>query len=159
MSMRAPLYALLVIVAAGLAACDPTPPADVDEAALDDAVGQAIGSPSTCVLVAEADGDLVYRYGSNTICARSILACDAPGTTTVGVQLDAVVAGAAARTISCETAPLASRGVAWASGRLPPLKGKPDRNMLYSAMMEGPEAFSGREMRLRLEAAFARAGF
>lgn len=157
--MRAPLAVLLILAAAGLAACDPKPPADVDKAALDEAVARAIGSPSTCVLVAEADGKLVYRYGGATTCARSVLACDAPGTLTAGAQLDAAIAGGPERTISCETAPQASRGVAWASGALPPLEGKPDRNMVYSAMMEGPEALSGREMRLRLEAAFARAGF
>jgi hypothetical protein len=31
--------------------------------------------------------------------------------------------------------------------------------MVYSAFMEGPEALSGREAKLRLEQAFARAGF
>lgn len=156
--MRIPPLILLSAAGVILAACDPKPPADVDEAVLYEAVSRAIGSPSTCVLVAEkASGKLVYRYGNNTTCARSILACDTPGTTTATAQLKAAQAGAS-RTVSCETAAEASRGVAWASGPLPVLDGKPDRQMVYSAFMEGPEAQSGREVRLRLEAAFARAG-
>jgi hypothetical protein len=157
--MRTLTAALLILAAAGLAACEPRPPADVDQAALDEAVARAIGSPSTCVLVAENSGKIVYRYGSNTTCARSILACDAgAATTTAKTQLETARTGVV-RTTSCDTAPEASRGVAWASGPLPKLEGKPDRNMAYSAVMEGPEALSGREARIRLEAAFARVGF
>jgi hypothetical protein len=155
--MRLSSTLLFTAVAAALAACEPKPPSDVDKAVLDEAVSRAIGSPSTCVLVADKSGKLVYRYGSNTTCARSILACDVPGTTTAKTQLLAAQAGAE-RTTSCETAEEASRGVAWASGALPVLEGKPDRQLVYSAFMEGPEAQSGREVRLRLEAAFRRAG-
>jgi hypothetical protein len=153
--------ALALIAAAlavlGLAACEPKLPAGIDKEAMDDAVGQAIGSPSTCVLVAEASGKLVYRYGSHTTCARSINACDRPGTTTLKVQLDAARRGVT-RTASCATAAADSRGVAWASGPLPDLAGKPPRHMAYAAFMEDKNALSGREAKIRLEHAFEKMG-
>ncbi len=155
--MRLMSVAALIAAAAVLAACEPSPPDGVDKAALDEAVARAIGSPSTCVLVAENGGKLAYRYGTHTVCARSIAACDMPGTTTATVQLDAARMGAA-RTASCDTAEEASRGVAWASGPLPALKGKSARGMAYAAFMEGPEALSGREAKQRLENAFAKVG-
>ena len=156
--MRVVAALSLALVAATVAACDPTPPSGVDKAVLDEAVARAIGSPSTCVMVAENRGKLVYRYGGHTVCARSINACDAPGPTTVTVQLDAARMGTV-RTASCDTADQASRGVAWASAPLPVLTGKADRKMAYAAFMESDNALSGREAKLRLEAAFAKVGF
>jgi hypothetical protein len=152
-----PRIAAAALCAVGLAACAPKLPAGVDKDALDDAVAQAIGSPSTCVLAADARGKLVYRYGSHTTCARSIKACDQPGVTTLQVQLDAARAGVT-RTASCDTAEAASRGVAWASAPLPDLPGRPPRHMAYAAFMESDNALSGREAKIRLERAFEKAG-
>jgi hypothetical protein len=152
-----PILGLVMLSAIGLAGCEPTPPEGVDKGVLNEAVARAIGSPSTCVLVAENSGKVVFRYGTNTVCARSIKACDAPGVTTATAQLDAARAGAV-RTASCDTAEAASRGVAWVSGPLPVLEGKPDRGMAYSAFMESDNALSGREAKIRLERAFEKAG-
>lgn len=141
-----------------LAGCAPKLPDGVDEAALDEAVGRAVGSPSTCVVVEGRDGAVAYRYGAHTTCARSLPACDAPGVTTIETQLEAARRGVV-RTASCDTAEEASRGVAWASGPLPVLDGRPDRQMVYAVFMEGGDALSGLETKRRLEAAFERAGF
>jgi len=158
--MRPLIVVSCLAVLLSLGACGPKLPSGVNSQALDDAVANAIGSPSTCVLVAQAsDGKLTYRYGSNTVCARSINACDRPGLTTAQAGLDLSRSTGAVRTASCDTAEGASRGVAWAAGPLPALPGKADRKMVYLAFMEGPEALSGREAKLRLEQAFARAGF
>lgn len=154
---RLPAIAAAALCASSLAACAPKLPDGVDQATLDEAVARAIGSASTCVLVAQADGKLVYRYGTHTTCARSINACDKPGTTTLKIQLDAARQGVV-RTASCATAEADSRGVAWASAPLPDLAGKPPRHMAYAAFMEDKNALSGREARIRLERAFEKAG-
>ena len=150
--------AISVLALCALAACAPKLPDGVDQAALVEAVARAVGSPSTCVVVERAEGGTVYRYGTHTTCARSLPACDAPGVTTIDAQLEAARKGVA-RTASCDTAEAASRGVAWASGPLPVLDGKPDRKMVYGVFMEGADALSGREAKRRLEAAFAKSGF
>lgn len=150
---------LVPVLAFGLilAACAPKPPEGVDAAALDEAVARAVGSPSTCVVVEKRGGGVVYRYGTHTTCARSLPACDAPGLTTIQTQLDAARTGKV-RTASCDTAEEASRGVAWASGPLPALAGRPDRKMVYAIFMESGDALSGLEAKRRLEAAFEKVG-
>jgi hypothetical protein len=153
--MRGVLASALAVLA--LAACAPKLPVGIDAEALDEAVANAVGSPSTCVVVAKRGGGAVYRYGTHTTCARSLPACDVPGVTTIEAQLDAA-RGGVVRTASCDTAQEASRGVAWASGPLPVLPGKPDRQMVYAVFMEGSDALSGLETRRRLESAFAKQG-
>lgn len=150
---------LAPVLAVGLimSACAPKLPEGIDAAALDEAVARAVGSPSTCVVVERRDGGVVYRYGTHTTCARSLPACDAPGVTTVETQLNAARTGKV-RTASCDTAEAASRGVAWASGPLPVLEGKPDRRMVYAVFMESGDALSGLEAKRRLESAFERVG-
>lgn len=151
-------FALSFVAVVGLlCACAPKPPEGVDTAALDEAVAGAVGSPSTCVVVEKKDGGTVYRYGTHTTCARSLPACDAPGLTTIETQLTAARTGVV-RTASCDTAEAASRGVAWASGPLPVLAGKPDRRMVYAVFMESGDALSGMEAKRRLESAFEKAG-
>jgi hypothetical protein len=152
------ILAPLLVVGLILCACAPKLPEGVDAAALDEAVARAVGSPSTCVVVEKRDGGVVYRYGTHTTCARSLPACDAPGVTTIETQLNAARAGKV-RTASCDTAEEASRGVAWASGPLPALEGKPDRQMVYAVFMESGDALSGLETKRRLEAAFEKVGF
>ncbi len=151
------LLAPVLVLGVILTACAPKTPEGVDAAALDEAVARAVGSPSTCVVVEKREGGVVYRYGAHTTCARSLPACDAPGVTTIQTQLDAAKTGKV-RTASCDTADEASRGVAWASGPLPVLTGKPDRRLVYAVFMESGDALSGLETKRRLEAAFERVG-
>ncbi len=143
----------LVAAATVSAACAPATPEGVDTAVLDREIGQAIGDPSTCVLVAErASGKIVYRYGSNTVCARSYPACQEQPARTVDDLLASLGSTAAAVTTSCPTAPDGSRSVGWAAG---PVTG---RDLVFAAVMEGPRALPGMIMADRLAGAFADAG-
>ena len=154
MSMRcaAGLLALSVLFA-----CAPTAPHGVDRDRLDAAVGQAIGDPASCLLIAEAvSGRVVYRYNTHTACARALPACDIPGTRTLDSLLEATARDGRPRGLSCNTTSDASRGVGWASGVIA-AKG-PGKGLIYAAMMEGDRAFPGRMMAERLATAFARAG-
>ncbi|MGH1557991.1 hypothetical protein ACRAWD_09860 [Caulobacter segnis] len=54
--MRRIALAVLATTVMGLAACAPKLPKGVDESALTQAVGKSIGSPSTCVVIADANG-------------------------------------------------------------------------------------------------------
>ncbi len=147
----------LILAAAALAACTPKPPGGVDSATLDAEIARTIGSASTCVLIADAAGATVYRYGSNTICGRELPACAQPGNVTNADVLKAAIAGDA-RTVSCDSTPDASRTVAWASGPVPATAGKP-AGFVYAVAMEGVEALPGREIRQRLESVWPKAGF
>ena len=53
--------ALVGLAALGLSACSGKLPEGVDESILTQSVGKSIGSPSTCVVIADADGKLVWR--------------------------------------------------------------------------------------------------
>jgi hypothetical protein len=141
------------LAAAALAACSPDAPKGVDKNQLDEAVSRAIGDPASCLLIAEQTGGrLVYRYNSHIACARTLPACDQPGTRTLEQLLEATAKDGRARTLSCNSSADASRGVGWASGVLP------EKHLVYAAMMEGPRAFPGRMMADRLARAFAVAG-
>ena len=150
---RRPPEALAALAALALAACAPGAPPGVDKAELDDAVSRAIGDPNTCVLIAERDGgDVVYRYNTATICAKTYPACDRPETISVGdLAEDAARRGGTVQ-LSCNTTADASRGVGWAAGPIP------GKDLVYAAVMEGDRSLPGRIMADRLEAAFRRAG-
>ena len=136
-----------------LTACAPSAPKGVSKDVLDAAISKAIGDPTTCVLMAErASGKRVYRYNTHTACARSLPACEGAQSRTVDDLLRLTVKDGRTRTLSCNTAADASRGVGWASGVIP------GKNLAYAAMMEGDRAFPGRMMAERLEGAFAKAG-
>lgn len=146
-----PLSALLAVLA--LAACSPQAPKGVAKEELDDAISRAIGDPNSCLMIAEAaTGKVVYRYNTHTACANKWPSCEGPGVRTVGELLALTAKDKQARTLSCNTAADASRGVGWAAG---PIAGKP---YVYAAVMEGDRAFPGRMMADRLDGAFARAG-
>lgn len=148
--MRGPLAALIACLAAG--ACSPAIEG-LDEAALADAVGAAIGDPNTCVLLVKADGSVAWRYGTHMTCARELPACgEAGGTITVEALAKAASAGDE-RAISCPSRPDGSTSVAWATGPVPRREA-----LAYAAVMEGERALPGREIKVRLESAFARAG-
>lgn len=137
--------------------CAPKPPGGVDAATLDAEIGNRIGSPSTCVLIADMSGATVYRYGSNTTCGRELPACAQPGNVTADDVLKAATRGDA-RLVSCDSTPDASRTVAWASGPVPASEGR-QGGFVFAVAMEGVDALPGREINTRLEPMWPKAGF
>ena len=153
--MRHPATSFSVVALAamlGLSACSPDAPPGVNRDDLDAAVSKAVGDPATCVLIGKVgSGRLLYRYNTATACDRELPACDVPGVTKVAAVLKATARDSQPRTLSCNSASDASRGVGWAAG---PIEGT---DLVYAAMMEGDRAFPGRMMADRLAAAFRRA--
>lgn len=145
---------VLGAAALGLAACAPQGPKGAQPSRLDAQIAQAVGDPSTCVLLADAaTGQVVYRYGTDFNCDRLLPACDAPG------QLNARTALTFAtrpggRLASCASVADGSRTVGWAEGPAP----SKTRRLTYSAVMEGQRALPGHEMNARLYDAFQAAG-
>lgn len=122
--------------------------------ALDDAVAKAIGDPATCLLIARAsDHKVLYRYGDGFNCVRGLPACDRPGALSAEGAL--ALATPAGRTKSCDSTASGDRTVAWAEGKV---KSTHQRDLVYSAMMEGQRALPGIEMAARLDEAFADVG-
>ena len=148
--------ALVAITAVGLSACSAKLPADVDEAALTKAIGRSIGSPSTCVIVADAQGRTVWRGGGYITCSRNLPSCQGGETTTAPDVLKASL-GKPARFISCPTT--GTNTVGWAIGPVPTGAGRPPRNLTYVAVMEGDKALPGLEIKERTERALEKAGF
>ena len=158
--MRRPLMqrgALVALAAAGLSACSPKLPEGVDDSALTQAIGRSIGSPSTCVVMADQQGRLVWRGGGYVTCARNLPSCE--GTTTTAEQVLRANLGKPARFLSCASPAAAGNTVGWAIGPVPPGEGKPDRRLTYVAVMEGDRALPGLEIKDRVERAFRKAGF
>lgn len=147
---------LVALAAAGLSACSPKLPAGVDEAVLTQAIGKSIGSPSTCVIVADDKGRTVWRGGGYITCSRNLPTCQGVETTTAGDVLKAGL-GKPARFISCPTT--GANTVGWAVGPVPTGEGKPARNLTYVAVMEGERALPGLEIKERVEHDFRKAGF
>lgn len=147
--------ALIAAAAVGLSACSAKLPAGVDEAALTQAVGRSVGSPSTCVIVADAEGRTVWRGGGYITCSRNLPSCDGAQTTAEAVLKAGL--GKPARFTSCPTT--GANTVGWAVGPVPSGEGKPPRNLTYVAVMEGERALPGLEIKERLERAFKKAGF
>jgi len=137
------------------AACSRSPSAGgVPTRALDAAVAHAIGDPATCLLMAQAaTGRVVYRYGDGFNCARPLPACDRPGTLSAQSALP-LASTPGGRFASCASVADGSRMVGWAEAKVPDAKG----DLVYSAVMEGPNALPGRWINSRLADAFARAG-
>jgi hypothetical protein len=163
--MRAhrPCWSLLAVglIAAWAGACSkpaagggqaPAAKSRLPSAALDQAIGQAIGDPATCVVIAQrTSGKVLYQYGELFNCVRGLPACDRPGMLTAR---DALALAPAGRQTSCASVPDGSRTVGWAQG---PVSAKsPD--LVYSAVMEGQNALPGHEMAARLADAFSGAG-
>lgn len=140
--------------ALALAACGPRLPKGVDPDKLHDAVSDAIGDPTTCMLIGrQGSGEVVWRYNTHTTCARALPACDAPGVRTVDDLLKATARDGRARELSCSSIPDGSRGVGWSSGVIQ------GRGLAYAAVMEGPRALPGRMMSDKIEGALQDAGF
>lgn len=147
--------ALVALAAAGLSACSPKLPEGIDESVLIQAVGRAIGSPSTCVVIADPKGKLVWRGGGYITCARSLPDCE--GAQTTAEDLVKANLGKPARFLSCPSS--AANTVGWAIGPVPTGEGKPERHLTYVAVMEGERALPGLEIKDRVERAFRKAGF
>lgn len=122
--------------------------------ALDAAIGQAIGDPTTCVLIARAsDRKVLYRYGDGFNCVRGLPACDRPGSLSAEQAL--ALATPAGRFKSCNSNDAGDRTVGWAEG---PVTSAHGRQLVYSAMMEGQRALPGMEMSARLDDVFDKVG-
>ena len=154
--MKRPL-ALLAFAAAGLSACSPKLPSAIDETLLTEAIGKSIGSPSTCVIIADAKGNPAWRGGGYITCARNLPSCQ--GATTTAEALLKANIGKPARFLSCPTTPGSNNTVGWALGPVPTSPGKPDLHLSYVAVMEGDRALPGLEIQDRVERAFKKAGF
>jgi hypothetical protein len=148
---------LIGLAVAGLSACSPKLPEGVDESVLAQAVGRSIGSPSTCVVVADAKGKLVWRGGGYVTCARNLPSCDGAEVTAESVLKASL--GKPARFISCPSPAASANTVGWAIGPVPTGEGKPQRGLTYVAVMEGEKALPGIEIQDRVERAFKKAGF
>jgi len=149
--MRAGLA--LCAIALSLSACAPPHGAGGGQGSrLDNQIAQAIGDPTTCLLLADrATGKVTYQYGESANCSRALPACDAPGTLTAQAALRFAAQG---RLASCASNADGSRHVGWAEGRVQSTKS----DLIYSAVMEGERALPGHEMNARLYDAFAAAG-
>ena len=159
--MRRPFardIAAVALVAGLLAGCSPKLPEGVDADQLSAAVGRAIGSPSTCVIVANAAGKMVWRGGGYITCARNLPSCAGGADVTAEAVLKASL-GKPARFLSCPSATGGVNTVGWAMGPVPAGEGKNPSGLSYVAVMEGERALPGREVQERVEHAFAKAGF
>jgi len=146
------LTATAILVAAGCSA--PARRAGLPTQALDHAIADAVGDPSTCVLLADrASGKVVYQYGTQFNCVRGLPACDRRGymSATQALSLAATPDG---RGASCPSNADGSRQVGWAEGRA----ASQTRDLIYSAMMEGQTALPGHVIAPRLDDAFQKAG-
>lgn len=124
-----------------------------DSSALEHYIGDAIGDPTTCVIIVDrTTGKTVYQYGQLFNCVRGLPACDRPGSLTAREALK--LATPDGRGASCNTTPDGSRTVGWAEG---PVQSS-SRHLVYSAVMEGQRALPGHEMNARLFDAFSKAG-
>ena len=136
-----------------LAACAPKP-ARLPSARLDALIGDYIGDPTTCVLIADGkSGKVLYTYGDHFNCVRALPACDRPGTLS-GRQALGLATVKGGRGASCPSVSDGSRSVGWAEGAI----GGSNPPLIYSAVMEGQAALPGIEMNTRLAEVFRQTG-
>jgi hypothetical protein len=160
MTRISPLAMTAMALQATLASggCSKTVPGGVagglPSGALDQAIGRAIGDPSTCVLVADrSTGKVLYRYGEAFNCVRGLPACDRAGFLSA-TQALALAGTSPGRGASCPSVTDGSRTVGWSEGVVVGRRS----GLVYSAMMEGQTALPGHEMAARLGDAFQKAG-
>jgi hypothetical protein len=153
LARRAPALLAVMLGALALQACGPQLPKGVDPDKLDEAVSDAIGAPQTCMLIGrQGSGQVVWRYNTHTVCARTLPACDRPVLQSVDDLLKATAKDGQARTLSCNSTADGSRGVGWASGTIP------DKGLVWAAVMEGEHALPGRVMTEEVEGALQDSG-
>ncbi|MBI1682930.1 hypothetical protein [Caulobacter hibisci] len=153
--MRSGAVLVLLAGAVALAGCGPKLPKTVDQGALTEQVGRAIGSASTCVLIADAKGKTVWTGGGYITCSRNLPTCE--GQVTTAQEVLKANLSTPARFISCDSA--GANTVGWAMGPVPAGKGRAVSGLRYVAVMEGERALPGIEVQDRVERAFVRAGF
>jgi hypothetical protein len=145
-------FAPAVACLLALAGCAPAGP-KLPATSLDQAIADAIGDPTTCLIIADrATGHTLYTYNAGFNCTRGLPACDRPGYLSAKQALAFAAAG---REASCNSTPDGSRTVGWAEGKVNTTKGG---DYIYSAVMEGERALPGHEMHARLYDAFTNAG-
>ena len=148
------LAAIAGLTIAPFGACAPKSAAGLNTAALDNQIAAAIGDPTTCLLLADgATGKVVYRYGADFNCQRTLPACDFAGVINARAALQ-YARRPGGRMASCASTPDGSRQVGWVAGRVQSTK----RDLVFSAVMEGERALPGIEMNARLYDAFQTAG-
>ena len=154
MSLFRPALAAAFAAVGLTAACAPPLPKGVDPLMLEQAVGEAIGDPNTCVLVGQAgSGRVVWTYGSPGVCGKVWPACNGTDARDVGALLKAAGREGAVIQASCPSNRDRSRSVAWAAG---PVPGQPD--LVFPAVMEGATTPPGVVVSDKLRGAFERAG-
>lgn len=145
-----PLAATLALVAA----CSPPLPSGVDPDALKAAVGDAVGDPNTCVLIAEAGtGRGVWRYGTSRACGLAWPACSGAEVRTVEQLMKTTGREGAEIWASCPSNADQSRTVAWAAG---PVPGR--QELVFTAVMEGAKTPPGIVLGDKLRGALERGG-
>ena len=148
------LAAVAGLIAVPLVACAPKSAQGLSDNLLDNQIAAAIGDPSTCVLLADAKtNQVVYRYGADFNCKRTLPACNFSGAMNARAALQ-YATRPGGRMASCPSVPDGSRQVGWAAGRVQSAK----RDLVFSAVMEGERALPGHEMNARLYDAFTAAG-
>jgi hypothetical protein len=146
--------AVAVALALAMSACTPKSAQGLEATQLDNQIAATIGDPSTCLLLADAaSGRVVYRYGPDFNCTRTLPACDFSGVMNAKGALQ-YATRPGGRMASCASVPDGSRMVGWAEGRVQSTK----RDLVYSAVMEGDRALPGHEINARLYDAFQKAG-
>jgi hypothetical protein len=147
-------FCALLVVTAALAGCSAARKSGLPADALDHAIGDAIGDPDTCLLLADrASGRVLYQYGAPFNCIRGLPACDRPAFMSAKQALP-LAATPGGRQASCASNADGSRMVGWAEGKV----ASHTHDLIYSAMMEGQSALPGHEMNARLYDAFQKAG-
>ena len=140
-----PSRVLAVAVLMMLAACAPKGPEGVDPDILAQAVGQSVGDPGTCVVLAEREtGKIVWKSAKSYVCARTLPSCVTSAERSVEDLAKEAAKGGVLMT-GCSN-------VTWAAG--------PTRreNLVFAAVMQGERALPGIEIARRLDKAFERAG-
>ena len=142
-----PKAALVVLCAVALASCAPKPPKGVDEEALSSAIGDAIGDPNTCVVLADAkSGKVIWKYQALNECGRRLPACSASGTRTTIDLARLVAENHGSVSEGCEN-------VSWAAGPTP------RAGVVYASVMQGKRALPGMVMADKLDNVFKSTGF
>jgi len=154
MSLIRPAFGPLAALAVLVAACSPPLPSGVDSNRLQNAVGDAVGDPNTCVLIAEAGtGRNVWRYGTSRACGLAWPACSGTEVRTVEQLMKTAGREGAEIWASCPSNTDRSRTVAWAAG---PVPGRPE--LVFTAVMEGPNTPPGVVLGDKLRGALERGG-
>lgn len=145
-----PLAATLALAGA----CSPPLPSGVDPDALKASVGDAVGDPNTCVLIAEAGtGRSVWRYGASRACGLAWPACSGTEVRTVEQLMKTAGREGAEIWASCPSNADRSRTVAWAAG---PVPGR--QELVFTAVMEGAKTPPGIVLGDKLRSALERGG-